>query len=581
VADDDNDGSAGQARLTWTSPELAQARGPVALETKATFRGQSAEFAPLGRTRDVYLGESWNFTDNTSADETNATVDATLAAGDAWRVGGGWGFLDRLGRFRSTRSRGTAAWSSRRLPTARVQTEAIRREEDADSLGTVFGDLDRTSVDVGSSLGFLKPGASWWREDRVDTREGNRLSGRNQEEVAGTLGLSAGRTSRMDLRVAQRTTDVVDAGEWERDSVARTLEVRAESEPRRSLRARFSWIRRRLDYEAGRPGQDQTTNLTRADISHEALEGLLQGEYVYETTSRSFSDLASGPEAPEEPTLAVEASARVRAGGRRARGTGENPPAWRRWMARLRSDTLFRVEEETREENRGPIYLLDLSRFQNDEETVFGKILFREEMTLFPDEPSFSVTARWERIDTKDNRIEPRRTDLLSERRVLRMRNRVSPRWTLESQGTWQDEGRGDSAIGLEDFDVRLLEIREELTYQPAPSTRITGRGAIVTERNEVNDSSIRGRTIGVEVNATLSRQGRLRLDSSWTSPTAVEGVDTANRFRTRERDELEWRGALDLRLSESINASLSYSGRKLEDVPATHLARAELRALF
>ncbi len=581
VDDEDNDGAAGRASLTWKSPEFAKARGPVALETNATFRGESAEFAPLGRTRDAYLGEVWNFTDTTRADETNATVDATLTGGEAWSVGGGFGVLERLGRFRSTRSRGSAAWTEKRWPTARVEMERIRRENDADSLGTVEGALDRTNVVLSGSFGFLRPGATWWREDREDTRGTDRLSGRDQREIAGTMGLGTGRSARLDLRAAHRTTDVVADGNWERDSVARTMEVRAEAEPRRSVRARVSWIRRDLDYEADRPGRDQTTHLTRADLSHEGLEGLLRGEYVYETTSRFFADLGAGPEAADEPTLAVDASARLRVGGRRARGTGENPPLWRVWLSRLRTDTLLRVEEETRAEDRGPIYRLDFSRYRNEDDTVFGKLLIRQEVTLFPDEPVFSVTGRWERIDTQDNRVDPRRTEILTERRVLRARNRLAPRWTLESQGTWQDDARGDLATGEGEFDVRLLELREEMIYQPAPSTRVSGRLVLVSERDDVSDSSIRGRTIGLAMNTSLLRQGRLRLDASWTAPTSAEGTDPASRFRTRNRDELEWRGTLDARLSDSINGSISYSGRRLEGLNATHLARAELRALF
>ena len=34
-------------------------------------------------------------------------------------------------------------------------------------------------------------------------------------------------------------------------------------------------------------------------------------------------------------------------------------------------------------------------------------------------------------------------------------------------------------------------------------------------------------------------------------------------------------------RISDWMNASVSYSGRSLEGIPTTHLARAEARALF
>jgi len=252
-----------------------------------------------------------------------------------------------------------------------------------------------------------------------------------------------------------------------------------------------------------------------------------------------------------------------------------------RRLSLFRSETFARVEEETTRENRLPIYLLDLSQFQNDEDTIYGKILLRQEITLFPAGGPLSLTARWERIDTKDNRAEPRKLDLLTERTVLRARNRLGPRWTLESQGTLQDDSRSDSAFGQADFDVRLFEIREEVVWQPVPVRRLSARGGWVRERDRANDASIEGLSLGLSASSTVLRRGRLRGEVDWVRPLAVNGTDAANRFRTREVDQFEWRGGLDLTLSDHINASISYSGRVLSGFPTTHLARAEARALF
>ena len=102
-----------------------------------------------------------------------------------------------------------------------------------------------------------------------------------------------------------------------------------------------------------------------------------------------------------------------------------------------------------------------------------------------------------------------------------------------------------------------------------------------MAERDDANEASIEGLALGLTGSTTVLRQGRLRGEIGWTHPLAVEGFDVANRFRTRSVDQLEWRSSLDLKLSDSINASVSYSGRTLEGVPTTHLARAEARALF
>lgn len=577
--DGDNEGSAGRAALNWVSPTLAQWGGPVKLRTTGSFRGQAADFVAPGRTREVYLGEVWNFADTTHADETVSEVSTSLSAGERWTAGGTLGVLDRVGLFRSTRRDASAQWTGRRVPTARVRVESVHREDDADSLGTVVGDLTCQRAEVVSALGFLRPGVSWWREDREDVRAAERLSGQDDAEIAGTLAIEPGSIARGDIRIAHRVTDVVDGGEWVRDSVGRTIEVRGEA-PGRRLHARMSWIHREVDFEAGRPSSDLTTNLTRADLAHENLGGIITGEYVYQTTSRSFSDLIAGPEALELPLLVLEASARVVLAGQRTRsGAGDKPTSGR--LSWFRAETYGRVEEQTLRPDRAPIYFLDFSRFADDVYTVFGQQLLREEITLLPNARAFSLTGRWERLNSKDARASTSPFETDTERRVVQLRNRMSQRWTLESQGTWQQDSRANPRTDVVDFDVRLLELREQLEFQMRPSARFSGNGSIVSEEDQTRGASIRGLLAGIAAQAGVRGTGRLQSDVTWTHPLEQEGVDVGHRFRTRDHDQVEWRGSLEIKASDAISVSVSYSGRALEGSPTLHLARAEARALF
>jgi hypothetical protein len=572
--DGDNDGAAGRMVLAYERSRF---------RAQTSFRREEAEFRSLGRTRDVYLGETWNFADTTRADESVGEVTATLAEPERWSLGGSLGVLDRADRFRSSRREGRASWRSERIPSASFRLESVEREDEADTSGTVVGDLLRTRGEVTGRAGRFEPGVDLWSERRQDARGDSRLGGEYDIEGGGRLGFRPASSVRTDVRFARRVTDVVESGEWTRQSVGRTWEVRGEADPGRSMRARVSWIRRELDFAPGRPETDRTTHLARADLAHESFAGLVNGEYVYEATSRFFTDLLAVDTAAEEPTIAVNASARLRVGGTRARRSGESAPAssFTRALAIVGSETVFRVEEETTSEDRGAFYRLELGRFQDDDHTVFGKILVREEITLFPGAGPFSLTARWERIDTEDNRGDPERVELLTERTVLRARNSLSPRWTLETQSAWDSDRRSDSGTGSVQFDVRRTELREEVVFQPRPTTRVSGIGTALFERNEANDARAEGLVIGAATSFAVLRQGRLRGEVDWTHPLSFEGSDLGDRFRTKERDQIEWQAGFEARVSEWINASISYSGRALEGLPTTHLARAEMRALF
>jgi hypothetical protein len=265
-----------------------------------------------------------------------------------------------------------------------------------------------------------------------------------------------------------------------------------------------------------------------------------------------------------------------RGGARRSADgkVGRSPLAW------IRAETFGRVEEETARPDRGPIYRLDFSRFRDDEHTVFGQLLLREEITLFPSASQFTLTGRWERTDTADNRVASAPLDLRTERTVARARNTLTPRWTLESQGTFQSDRRSVSNR-TPDFDIRLREVREELLWQPNPAARLSGATAFVFERDDVTGASIAGVVLGLTAQSAVLASGRVRSEVTWTHPRDLEGVDRSARFRTEDTNEVEWRGSFDLKASDAINVSVSYSGRALEDAPTTHLARAEARALF
>lgn len=563
--DENNDGAAAQLSANWRT-EGEGLGGPLVSGVNTVFRGQEAEFTPLGRTRAVFLGERWNFTDTTRADETTAEVDTWMERTGRWRAGLSAGVLDRFDLFRSFRQEGRGEWSGGRVTRAAARVETVQREDESDSLGTVKGDLLRARADVDTRFAFLRPGASYWREDRSDKRGATLVSGQDEEEFGASLGMETTVGVSARVRGAVRTTDVVDDSLWVRESVGTTIETNLEAAPKPTLRLRASWILRSLDFEPGRPDPDRTSTLTRSDLTHEHFNGFFRGEYVYETTARTFVDRLTGVAGGEEPGLALAASARVRLGRRNSL---------------FEAETFARIEEETVAGDRGPIYWLDFSKYQDDLTTVFGKIVLRQELTLFPSSPKFSVTGRWERIDTEDNQADPQRIEILNERSVLRARNSLAPQWTLESQFSLEDDGRRDSATGISDFDLQRFEVREELVWQPAPSRRVSGRGAYVDEKNFTNDAAIRAWILGSAAATSVLTRGRLQADVDWTHPTGVEGFDVSSRFRTRDRDQIDWRGSFELRLSDSITGSVTVSGRALEGIPTTHLMRVEARALF
>jgi hypothetical protein len=170
--DDDNQGSAGRVALGWERP-LPIRDAPVTFRTNATYRGEEAQFRSLGRTRAAYLGEVWNFTDSTRADESVGEWTSSLGEDGLWNLGGAYGLFDRVGRFRSERKQGAFTWTGARVTRGFASLETVRREDEADTLGAIVGDLQRTQGELTTRWGAFAPGATYWREEREDVREGD------------------------------------------------------------------------------------------------------------------------------------------------------------------------------------------------------------------------------------------------------------------------------------------------------------------------------------------------------------------------------------------------------------------------
>ncbi|HET9888202.1 MAG TPA: hypothetical protein VFR10_11905, partial [bacterium] len=149
--DENNEGAAAQMSAAWRTEGAKYLSG-----INTVFRGQEAEFTPMGRTRTVFLGERWNFTDTTRTDETTAEVDSWMERTGKWRAGLSAGVMDRFDLFRSYRQEGRGEWWGGPVTRASARVETVQREDEADSLGTVKGNLLRARADVDTRFSFLR-----------------------------------------------------------------------------------------------------------------------------------------------------------------------------------------------------------------------------------------------------------------------------------------------------------------------------------------------------------------------------------------------------------------------------------------
>ena len=143
--------------------------------------------------------------------------------------------------------------------------------------------------------------------------------------------------------------------------------------------------------------------------------------------------------------------------------------------------------------------------------------------------------------------------------------------------------------LTTKNFRIRSYEIVPELAYQPSVKLRFTGTYNYSRKENELN------REVGAE-HAVFNELGletrlsqvskrtvtgnlkyvRVEFKGELNSPVAIEML---NAFRPG--NNLSWSLNVQQRLSNGLNITLAYDGRKPNDIAAIHTGRMQVSVLF
>jgi hypothetical protein len=292
------------------------------------------------------------------------------------------------------------------------------------------------------------------------------------------------------------------------------------------------------------------------------------------------------------PVVELKASSRIQLSAGRF-FTGRNNQSkkphkkWQKILSAFSSETFANIEERTQEKEVWQIYLMNLSKFRRPATTIYGNLQLRQDLFLFEHSRDFSLRLRYQSRDEKNNQYIEGGQDRLEREYNARMTNRFSERLSSQSELTRKRTARIFGFIGRQNRDVYADQLRLDISFRPRQVLELAVENRYSREEDRVYAEPTRVTALAItpRVNYAVKSKGRLRGEIEYSQVTSqpkgrVIPYEMAN-GRSLGRS-INWDVRFDYRVSLTIQASLSYSGRNEPLRRGTiHTGRAQVTAAF
>lgn len=623
--DDDNDGTGSSVSFTVAPLPFSLAdRSFGKWSADGSWRQVGDRFEPLGRYRETERDARWMTSNLRAVLTTDRAAEDRIGAGEAsesrggetiWDGGGSWtgagnaGTLKLTGntgrlekdRFESNRYSGGALFSRGDRFRGNLREERVESTQE-DSAGMRQNGKGNSRFAEGSlRLGVTRPSITIRRDQNDFSKEGNLLSGiRSESERYGLL-LGGGELEAEGAVTFEEreAVDSVDArySPWYE---GRTDEFNARWRGGATVSALYR--RRSLDYAPGRTKGNESNDLSRIEVRHGGLGGILQGNWNYQVsseesrpretilvpapadTSADYDSLGNyfpgeggynriTVEGDALPLLDLEVSSNIRIEPRRRREGDPN-----RFWAGFRSETFLRVREQSKETDRTSLILLRPHAFQKNNTTIRGTVLLRQEIRWDDRMSDGSIQVRYQREDREVNEFARLNRDDLVHTLLVRARVPLGRKFTGEAEWNRRLEkewSNGDAAVNLVSD-----QWEGSVVFQPVPAWRIRFPASLTRELEEILDEKITSIRLDPDLTINISTRGRIDGGVTWTRFLSGT-IDRTRSFLRSRREGFRWDGRFAYDLNSVLRSSLSYAGESLKEERPVHRFRAEMRAFF
>ncbi len=251
----------------------------------------------------------------------------------------------------------------------------------------------------------------------------------------------------------------------------------------------------------------------------------------------------------------------------------------------ISTETFWRVEENSREDDYKKIYLLHFSAFQNPDKTIRGSNYFQQDFYLFQDDQDLSIRLRYDQRKSL-NQFSGSIERGYKRERSLRVKFRMVKEITNQTEIINGTDNVASNSSSNRSRQINSNSVNTDFSYRPERNIEVgfkfeVGRSAddfpVKPTIIDINSQTLR-------FNLSFAGSGRLRIEferdelSANTTenilPFELVGANSIGK-------NFYWRLNFDYRISANLQSTVSYDGRAQGKLPVVHTARAEVRAYF
>ena len=258
---------------------------------------------------------------------------------------------------------------------------------------------------------------------------------------------------------------------------------------------------------------------------------------------------------------------------------------WQRGLEEVRTRTTVEVQEKTRTDAVAQIYGLNLQRFRQADATLDGQLRAEQEVELFRTRNTFRLDLSWRQTRGYTERAAGAERTYRS-RWEGTARVRPGTGWLFRLQaGSGTERSRSEAFADTRSYDIRNIELRPEVSYQPVSSLTVGLSATASRKRDRLQDRRARGVRVPLEVEWT--RAGRLRLNGTLEGARIDLEGDARGLAQFRLTDgrgpgtSLLWGLQGRYIVTNNLEASLNYDGRAPANADPIHTVRVKLTASF
>jgi hypothetical protein len=249
------------------------------------------------------------------------------------------------------------------------------------------------------------------------------------------------------------------------------------------------------------------------------------------------------------------------------------------------TETVIRIEENSKTNNIDKIYWLKLSEFLNEQTTIRGNQYFQNDFYVFKNSNDFSVRTRF---------IEKRSLNQFSggtEKGFYNEKNvRVKIR-LLDDVGNQTDfifakDVLSASSVSNRERQYNSFEFVSDFSYKPYNVLEIGFKFSLSSgkDKKPVKPTAINQNAQGVRINLSFVQNGRLRIEGE-RNELLIENVQNNIPFEiTRGNSNGKnyfWSVNFDYKIGMYLQTTVSYNGRLQGKSDIVNLLKAEARAFF